>query len=149
MSRLTSALAWSGVDVTLSLFVVYRATNEPQFAPSLAGPPIAIRAYDLDDEAGVLKGRRVREFDLVWKEMPHDLESVVTKCLREATAAGAQVAWFGFEGSFDFKYLLHPDVADQIFAVGASDEIWLALDDDWRTSDEWRVLVDDLRKHVL
>lgn len=150
MSLLQDALAWSGTDATLSMFVVSSQPISAEFAASLVAQlPHHIRTYDLEDEAGVLGGRHVREFDLVWKELPDDLEEIVRICLQEVMAAGVEVAWFGFEGSFDYKHLLHPDIADQVYAIGASGDIWIAMEDEKRRSKEWEALLADVRGRVL
>lgn len=144
------AVAWSGTDATLSMFVISSEPVTAEFAASLAAqPPHHINIYDLEDEAGVLGERHIREFDLVWGELPDHLEQIVSACLQGVMSAGSEVAWFGFEGSFDYDHLLHPDIADQIYAIGASGELWIAMEDEKRRSKEWRSLLAVLRRRVI
>lgn len=108
-----------------------------------------LRTYALEDEVGVLRAGQVYEYDLVWKDLPPDLDLIVTACLVSALEQGAVVAWFGFEGSFDFEHLLHSDVAGQIYAVAAGEAVRLALEDEYRLSDDWQRLLRELRDRVL
>lgn len=149
MERLRAALTWSGTDVTLSMFVVtpHSATAPLDFSGAHA--PARLRSYELDDEAGILRGRHLYEYDLVWTDFPPDLDKLVTDCLVSALSQGADIAWFGFEGSFDFEYLLHPEIASQVYAVAAGEAVRLALDDDYRASEDWRRLLAGLRDHAL
>ena len=62
---------------------------------------------------------------------------------------GVVVAWFGFEGSFDFEHILHPDIVSHVYAVAAGEAVRLALDDEYRASDDWRRLLTELRRRVL
>ena len=150
MDRFAAAVAWSGTDVTLSMFVVSPEAALPALdLPEVRSAPERIRTYELEDEEGVLHGRHVHEYDLVWDALPGDVEEIVTASLRSALAQGAVVAWFAFEGSFDFRFLLHPDVASQVYAVAADHGVHLALDDDRRSSGEWRALLAEHRRRVL
>jgi hypothetical protein len=90
--------------------------------------PIRTRTYALDDEDNVLSGRSVVEYDLVYNDVPPNLEVLLRRCLHAARASGAEVAWFGFEGSFDFGFLLSPEIANQIYAVIDSEGVALASD---------------------
>ena len=69
--------------------------------------------------------------------LPADLESVITAWLGASIKAGAAVAWFAFEGSFDFGHILTADVASQVYAVGDERGYELALDADVRHSRGW------------
>lgn len=149
MDRLRSALAWSGRDVTLSMFVVSPHDGAPPLDVGDWPPPDRIRMYELEDEAGRLRGRKVYEYDLVWTDFPADLERVVTDCLTAALRHEAIVAWFAFEGSFDFEHLLDPDISGQIYAVAAGEAVRLALEDQYRMSEHWRRLLSELRGHAL
>lgn len=133
----------------LSLFVV---------SPSAAVPPLdvgdrpdlhALRTYELEDVIGVIGGQHLYEYDLVWKDFPPDLERIVTESLVAALQQGATVAWFAFEGSFSFEYLLHPNIANDIYAVAAGDDVWLAVDDDYRSCGDWQRLLTELRESRL
>lgn len=118
MGTIDEALTWSGSGATLSMFVVYKGsfTLDPETL-SLEPAPIHTRSYALDDEEEVLAGRSVVEYDFVYADVPPNLEDLLLRCLHAARASGAEVAWFGFEGSFDFGCLLGPEIATQIYAV--------------------------------
>jgi hypothetical protein len=131
------------------MFVVTPHSATPPLDLSLDCPPVRVRSYELDDDAGILRGRHLYEYDLVWTDFPPDLGTVVTDCLVFALSQGADIGWFGFEGSFDFEYLLHPDTANQVYAVAAGESVRLALEDDYRASEDWQHLLAGLRDHVL
>ena len=145
MDRLRSAVAWSGSDVTLSMFVISSHAAAPPVELQNRCIPDRLRTYELDDEADVLGGQHLHEYDFVWKDLPSGLDEIVTACLTSALRDDAVVAWFGFEGSFDFRFLLHPDIAGQIYAVAADETVKLAFGDEYRSSDEWRRLLAELR----
>ncbi len=149
MQRLRAALAWSGTDVTLSMFVATPQSAIPPLDLSSGRAPTQVRSYKLDDDAGILRGRHLYEYDLVWTDFPPDLETLISDCLVSALSRGADIAWFGFEGSFDFEYLLHPDIASQVYAVGAGEAVRIALEDDYRASEDWARLLAGLREYVL
>jgi len=73
---------------------------------------------------------------------------VVLAWLDAALVAGADVAWFAFEGSFDLDHVLTADVASQVFAMGSQRSIELAFDDRTRLATGWAAKVVDLREHV-
>jgi hypothetical protein len=111
------------------MFVVSKSSARLDFAAlSLEAAPLRTRTYDLDDEGNVLSGRRILEYDLSFDEVPSNLDALLTRCLRAARDSGADVAWFGFEGSFEFAHLLTADIANQIYAVIDSDGVALASD---------------------
>src|SRR5688572_16715091 len=117
-NRLSAAIAWSGTDVTLSMFVLFKQSVRTAFPPlDVPVSPEQTRRYELEDGSNVLRGGRVCEYDLVWKQLPADLEGIVTSYLVAAIRQGADAAWFAFEGSFNYEYLLHPEVASQTYAV--------------------------------
>lgn len=129
MATIADALAWSGSGATLSMFVVSKGRFPLDLAAlSLESAPIRTRTYVLDDEGNVLSGRSVVEYDLVYAEVPPNLEVLLPRCLHAARASGAEVAWFGFEGSFDFGCLLSSEIANQIYAVIDSEGVALASD---------------------
>lgn len=148
MSRLLAALTWSGTDATMSMFAIFRKPVAFAHASTnLNSAPERWRAYEMSDEAGILGGRYCYEYDLTWEKLPHDIEGIVREYLQAVLGAGAVVAWFGFEGSFDFEYILHPAVADQIYGAAGFDMLRLALHDEVRAGLEWRNFVDRLRVH--
>lgn len=102
--------------------------------------PKRVRRYELEDLGGILGGRRALECDAEFDRVPGRLDEYLAACLQEARKAGAEVAWFGFEGSFDFKFLLTGDVASQIYAVADADGISIATDDTL-TAEPWKVRV--------
>jgi hypothetical protein len=75
-----------------------------------------------------LPGCRVVEYDFRFDEVPPDFESFMTQCPHAAMASDADVAWFGFEGSFSFAHLLTSDIANQIYGVIDRDGVALASD---------------------
>ena len=128
MGPIANALTWSGSGATLSMFVVSKGRSLLELVLSLEPAPIRTRMYTLDDEDNVLSGQSVFEYDFVFTEVPSNLDAVLTQCLRAARAAGAEVAWFGFEGSFDFGCLLTEETANQTYAVADSEGMALASD---------------------
>ena len=149
IDRLRSAVCWSGTDVTLSMFLVSRTPEVPALTPLGMSTAGRLRAYELEDETGVLGGLHVYEFDFVFQEFPPDLDHFVTESLVAALKEGALVAWFGFEGSFDFEYLLHPEIARQVYAIAIGEVLRLALEDEYRSSPDWQQLLSRLRKHIV
>lgn len=127
MGTIADALAWSGTDATLSMFVVSKGRLLLDPATLVLEPvPIRTGTYALEDVDHVLRDRSVVEYDLVFAEVPPDLDVLVTRCLRAARDSGAEVAWFGFEGSFHFDHLLKPEIANQIYAVMDAEGVALA-----------------------
>lgn len=137
MGVIADALAWRGSSATLSMFVVSESrslleTTSMQLEPA----PSRTRTYVLDNEEGVLSGRHVVEYDLQFAEVPPNLDELLARCLRAARSSGADVAWFGFEGSFDYHHLLSADVANQVYAVADSEGVAIASDSTL-SSAEW------------
>lgn len=144
---LVEALTWSVTAAELCLFTVSNAAKPLE--PSGGGtPPTEIRHYDLDAPDGAMDGLHVEEFDLVYPTVPDDLETVVESWLSGAVAAGAVVAWFGFEGSFHFDHLLTPDTARQIYGAADREEVHLALDDVRRQAADWAAKLTGLRAQI-
>jgi hypothetical protein len=145
-----SAVSWSGTDVVLAMFVVSPRLAAPAPHHPLTHPPDRVRVYELEDVRGVLgEHRHLYEYDFVWREFPPGVDDLVSDYLVSALEDGAVIALFGFEGSFDFEYLLHPDVASQIYAVASNEGLHLAIDDEHRLSDEWRDVLRHRRESVL
>jgi hypothetical protein len=140
MCTIYKSLAWAGSDVTLSMFTVSDAKNEPELDLSVEPSPIAVRRYALEDEDRVLSGQSVVEYDLVFRDVPSDLNGVIRQCFRVACSAGVRVAWFGFEGSFDFQFLLTKEIANQIYAVSDSHGVSIASDE-MLSSESWEARV--------
>ena len=137
MGTIADALAWSGSGATLSMFVVSKSCSRlDPAALSLDPTPIETKVYTLEDEDNVLPGRHVVEYDFIFARVPADLDLVLTRCLHAARDSGAEVAWFGFEGSFSFACLLKPEIANQIYALIDSEGVALASDATL-ASDEW------------
>ena len=131
------AVSWSGVDTTLSLFVVWPSAGTPVLEPEGVSMPDDLQSFDLDDVDGHLAGRALQEIDLVFRAFPDDVGSVVHRWLSAAIETGAELAWFAFEGSFDFEHLLTEDVADQIYGVADRAGVTVAVDDGYRSSRGW------------
>lgn len=147
--RCRAAIAWSGTEVTVSAFVVFPGASIPPLELRHVPRPVRVRTYELEDEARVLGGRDVVEYDLVWDAEPPELARVVRAVLVSAVEAGAVLAWCAFEGSCSFDHVLRPDIANQVYGVAAGDTVWLALDDERRHSEDWRRLLSELRERVL
>jgi len=150
MSRLSEAVSWSGVDVSLILFVVWG------FDPGSSAPtggssslPRDVKIYRLEDPERRLGARELYEYDLVFDELPPDFDQIVTSWLRAALEAGAEAAWFAFEGSFDFEHLLTADIANQVFALADANGIFLALEDGRREGRAWLDVVEAVRDRRL
>lgn len=149
MGTIYDALAWSGSGATLSMFVVARAQEAPSLdLVSARSSPTRVRAYRLDDDAGILGGFAVFEYDAQFADVPEDLEAYLKSCLRDAIRHGAIVAWFAFEGSFDFECLLTPEIAAQVYAVADDDGVAIATDAQLE-SEGWRARVAEARQRVL
>jgi hypothetical protein len=129
MRTIREALAWSGSRITLSLFTVIASHGVSRLSAALEKlGPKSVGVYELEDEVGVLGGRSLYEFDLVYDQLPDDLESCLRGALRKAIECGADIAWFGFEGSFDFEHLLTEDISSQVYAFADRSEVAVATD---------------------
>ena len=138
MSSLTEAVAWSGTDAMLCLFVAWSSPAPAVVVPpSGTAQPRMVRTYEPQDDESVLGGRSIWEIDLIFNDVPEDIEPVVGGWPQSAIEAGGLVAWFGFEGSFDFEHILTADVAEQIYGVAVPGAVTLATDDRVRVSDSW------------
>lgn len=84
--------------------------------------------------------------DLIYNEPPSHLAEVVTAWLPQALAAGAKLAWFAFEGSFDFEHVLTADIADQVYAVATREGVELALADEQREGATWPATLEAARR---
>lgn len=147
VTTLRAAISWSGTDVVLSLFVVWAiGANGEVVPPSEPTQPRLVRTYALEDEGEILGGRRTSEIDLIFDDVPEDLDRLVEAWLTSSIRSGGAVAWFGFEGSFDFEHILTADVSDQVYGVAVPDFIALAMDDKRRTSDAWASQLADARR---
>jgi hypothetical protein len=113
--------------------------------PTHVALPATVRTYHLQDLEGHLSGREFYEYDLVFGASPFNLDAIVTAWIEAVLAAGAEFAWFGFEGSFDFNHILTEDVTSQIFAIGTGQRLELALDDDYREGPVWAARLHDVR----
>lgn len=149
MTKLLAALSWSGRDAMLSLFVAFPRNGATHLvAPDGVSQPGSVRTYDLEDSDERLPALSFVEFDLTYNDPPPDLDLVVHGWLQAAMSAGASLAWFAFEGSFDFEHLLTPDIADQIYAVATPDDEALALVDELREGPDWVALLDAVRRNA-
>ncbi len=150
MSRFTNAVSWSGRGVTLILFAVFPADASIaslERVPSQVQPR-DVRRYRLEDLDRRLGDRQCYEYDLAFDAVPPDTEVLVSAWLGAALEAGAEFAWFAFEGSFDFDHILTVDVADQVFAVGSSASIDVAIDDRARTAACWVAKITAVRERA-
>ena len=115
VSRLSSAISWSGTDVVLSLFVVWATGERGEIVqPMATAQPRTTRSYELEDVDEFLGGKSASEIDLIFDAVPRRIFSLLIHAwLTAAIRAGGVVAWFGFEGSFDFQHILTADVANR------------------------------------
>lgn len=150
--QLLRALDWGGAsEVIVPMFALTRDPSPEKLVVQLElVTPGPLRFYELEDEALILNGRSLFEIDLVLRDIPYTLDELLTTCLTSTVLGGAELTWFGFEGSFDFGTLLQPEIAEQIFAVGDSEGLLLATDDVYRSSDGWKYTLAQIRcRHRL
>lgn len=148
MNRLLAALAWSGRDTMLSLFVLFPRDEPTSLSrPVGVSSPTTVRTYALEDLDARMPSVTCVEYDLTYSDPPPDLALVVRCWLQAAISAGALVAWFAFEGSFDFKHVLTPEIADQVYAVATPDGNQLALADEHREGPDWVASLEAVRRH--
>jgi len=149
VSILTEAIAWSGSGVMLSLFVLFPTEGGSTFAGPIGDlPPRGVKTYYLEAPDERLRGGECYEYDLLFDIVPANLESIVVAWLQAAIEAGADVCWFGYEGSFHFDDLLTADIADQVYAVGSRHGIELAIEDQTRSSERWAAKLPALKERV-
>lgn len=148
MDRLHRALTWSGKNAILSLFVITGADQAPPLTPPARYAPEVLRTYRLEDAEGRLGERNLFEYDLIWEGLPERIAELVDAWIRSAIEQGADLAWFGFEGSFDFEHLFSRSVAPQIFAFGIASEVHSALEDAYRLSDRWAEKLEEVRNRL-
>jgi hypothetical protein len=132
------AVSWLGPGVLLSLFMV--GSGEVVSRPPAVG---RVRSWRLEDPDRGLGDREVYEHDLSLDGVPGDLPVVVERWLVAAVEGGAEVAWFGFEGSFHFDHLLTRDIAPQLYGVADRTGVYLAVNDVQRRTIEWARRVED------
>lgn len=150
MSRFVDAVSWSDQGAVFSLFTVFGAAAPPgvlKQARSWASSP-TVCVYHLEDLDKRLGDRQCYEYDLVFDAVPLDIEVHAKSWLRTALEAGAEIAWFAFEGSFDFNHILTADVARQVFGVGDGAGIELAVEDQVRASGDWVARILEVRKRA-
>ncbi|WP_454854072.1 hypothetical protein [Promicromonospora soli] len=135
--------------MTLILFAAYTGVARPSIQhPTSVPSPDEVRTYHLEDPERRLKDIECYEHDLIFERLPQDLEEIVSAWLEAVLEAGAKIAWFGFEGSFDFEHILTADVANQVFAAGTARRVEFALEDDRREGQAWIETLADLRRHL-
>jgi hypothetical protein len=133
----------------LSLFVAFRPGESSTVQqPGSDSGPIAVRSYELEDPDDILRALEFVELDLIYNEPPLDLAEVITAWLQEALTSGAKLAWFAFEGSFDFEHILTADIADQVYAVATGDGVELALADEQREGAAWTATLEAVRRRA-
>lgn len=150
VSRFSEGVSWSGVDVTLSMFVVFPSSHVVSLAPPPgAQTPDHVKVYPLMDDGNLLAGREVVEYDVVFLDMPRDPESVVSAWLEASLEAGAEFSWFAYEGTFRYTEILTEYVAPRMYAVAAAGIVAIAVDDDVRDSAQWVDQITPLRRRLL
>ncbi|TCC48815.1 hypothetical protein E0H75_19780 [Kribbella capetownensis] len=150
MNQLLEGIGWLPSKVILSLFVVGAddVVRRPPGSVNLVNP-IEVKSYCMEDPDRELGDRAVYEHDLIFDAVPDALETVVTGWLGAAVDAGAEVAWFGFEGSFHFDNLLTGGVAGELYGVADVSGVVTALDDERRNNEAWTRQVEDFRMRLL
>ncbi|MEU5724236.1 hypothetical protein ABZ783_20730 [Micromonospora sp. NPDC047738] len=105
--------------------------------------PAEVQTYLLErDDPDSFPYAWVTEYDLVFDELPADLDAYLVHCLGVACAAGDSVVWLGFEGSFHFDNVLTDAIAPQIYGVGAPGrEPVVAPDLETLKTPAWRLIV--------
>ncbi|WP_405062214.1 hypothetical protein OG474_11385 [Kribbella sp. NBC_01505] len=149
-SRFIDGVSWPGTYVLLSLFALGLpdAVSRPPVITE-GSRPTEVSSYwmeDPDRDLGILE---VYEHDLRYESVPDDLDAIVQLWLQGSITAGARVAWFGFEGSFDFDALLIRDIAPTIYAVADRTGVSTAFDDKYRRSIEWAARVESCRSQIV
>ncbi|WP_405062219.1 hypothetical protein OG474_11410 [Kribbella sp. NBC_01505] len=150
MKRLLEGLAWPGTYWLLSLFAV--GTVEAVGTPPVVtegSKPLKVSTYWLEDPDRDLGEREVYEHDLRYDVAPADVDVVVEAWLGAAITQGAEVAWFGFEGSFHFDNLLTRDIASSIYGVADRTGVYTALHRTYRVSAEWATRVEACRGRLI
>jgi hypothetical protein len=149
VSRVREALNWSGSGSVLSLFAAFPKHEIRRLSFSSDENVQAVEEFLLEDPEGVLPNVEIVEYDFDCAELPANLDSFLRSTLHRAQQGGALVAWFGFEGSFHFDFLLVESIADQIFGVVDHRGIDLALLDEEIASPAWSQRIrragDDMR----
>lgn len=150
--RLAEWLDWGPDELVLSMWTVSDSPLSLEGRePSSTSTPDEVRRYDMIQmvEGEFLSGRLCCEYDLLFNDEPPDLEDVIKAWARAALDSGAEVVWFGAEGSFHFENILTKAVALNIYAVGTAEGIWLGVsaDDVSGTDDsEWAEKLDSIRR---
>jgi hypothetical protein len=148
MSGFVDAVSsWSEAGVVLSLFLV--GPLESVSRPPVVAGSVKVVSYYLEDPDRDLGPLEVYEHDLRFGVVPDDLERIVGLWLAAGIDGGAEVAWFGFEGSFHFEHLLTQDIADAVYGVADRTGVYLALDDARRESDEWAQQIRGCRQQLI
>jgi hypothetical protein len=139
VKKLLEAVSWSGSDVVLSLFEVgsIDSISRPPVLAGEAGAVTVVSFYLEDPDRDLGAAREVYEHDLTFAAVPDGFQTLVRRLLEAAIDGGAEVAWFGFEGSFSFEHLLTRDVASMVYGVADGAGVQLAFDDARRESSEW------------
>lgn len=148
MSRFTDAISWSIEDVTLHLFIVSEAAGFSFAWPEGDVELRRVRATYLEDADRNLGGRECNEYDLIYEEVPENVESIVVEWLEAALEGGAQLCLFMFDAAFDMSDILGENTAHQVYAVGSLYGIELAVDDETRLSAEWTEKLLALREKI-
>jgi hypothetical protein len=148
--NLRQALVSTGSGAELNLYVLLDASLVETYQEP-AGVAALLRSvrFPLEDEEAALSERALIEFDYYYQAIPEPLVEELSALLVRAVSNGAEIAWFGLEGSFDFRYLLDAQVAPQIYGVATSKgEMHIALDDELRVSAQWADVLVRIRGQV-
>jgi hypothetical protein len=110
--------------------------------------PSLIDRYQLFDEDECLPNRFLFETDATFETVPDDCDDHIRTALEHAIELGAEVAWFGFEGSFHFEHILTDDIANQIYGVADQTGISVAVADNKRQSEDWKQRIQLARSFI-
>ncbi|MGC4876489.1 hypothetical protein ACLQ26_09550 [Micromonospora sp. DT43] len=145
---LASGLRFAAQPV-VSVFVPGTPAVSPNFVFG-GTAPAEVQRYSLErEEPDSFPYACVTEYDLIFDELPTDLDGYLRACLSAAALAGGSVVWLGFEGSFHFDNILTETVAPQVYGVGAPGvEPVVAPDLATLKTLEWRSVVTSFRSRL-
>jgi hypothetical protein len=132
------------------MFAVFPENLDRFEAMQSLGEKFAPRAIAtiLEDEDRILREKILIEVDFCYGEIPSNISSVLALSLVEARKIDAIVAWFAFEGSFDFHFVLTKEIANQVYALVDADGLEIATDETI-VSDAWAKRVEVARAKII
>jgi hypothetical protein len=145
VSIFARAISWDAENLVLIMFAFFAPNRGSTVPPLHADPgPVELRKYYLEDPDQRFGDIGCYEYDLymgkvrgVVDELPEHTETMIAAWIAAALDAGAELVWFGFEGSFSFENILDPEIADLLYAVADESGQVFALDDNYREGKDW------------